>query len=48
MSSVGLPTVSSYRGREVILDYNTLAAFTNYMQSLKISFKYDAALGLVK
>jgi hypothetical protein len=48
MSVVGLPTVSSYRGREVILDTNTLNAFTSYMQSLTFSFSYDAALGLVK
>ena len=48
MSLVGLSTITSYRGRQVILDRNTLVAFTNYMESLTFSFNYDAALGLVK
>ena len=45
---VGLPTISSYRGRKVILDGNTLVAFRNYMQSKSFTFAYDHAVGLFK
>ena len=48
MSSVGLATVSSFKGRQVILDNSTLVAFASYMESINFSFDYDAALGLVK
>ena len=45
---VGLTSIFSYKGRQVILDENTLVAFRNYMQSLTLPFSYDVALGLVK
>ena len=47
-SYVGLSHTTSYNGRQVILDENTLVAFRNYMQSLTLPFSYDVALGLVK
>ncbi|RNA14579.1 flocculation FLO11-like, partial [Brachionus plicatilis] len=45
-SLVGISSVSSYRGRQVVTTNRTLEAFKNFMNSLSIPFNYDHAIGL--
>lgn len=47
-SLVGISSVSSYRGRQVITTNRTLEAFKNFMNTLSVPFNYDHAIGLFK
>ncbi len=43
---VGIETISSYKGKQVIVTTETLDAFKSFMKSF--SFNYDLAIGLFK